>query len=65
MNAKAIRNLWVESFNWEGKHFVGLFGETRGNDLFKKLSGYNFDVVTFLCRECNDEEIEAFLKFER
>jgi len=58
-----LKDLWIESGNWEGKHFVQLFGETRGRDLWRKFDANN--VLGFLCKECRDEEIEALLNFKR
>ena len=63
MNARSVRNLWHESGKWKGKHFVQLFGETRGMDLWRKFDADN--VLGFLSIKCNDEEIEALLNFRR
>ena len=64
MNARSVRNLWHESGNWKGKHFIQLFGETRGMDLWSKFVDAD-NVLGFLSIECNDEEIETLLNFRR
>jgi len=70
MNARNVRNLWHESGNWKGKHFIQLFGETRGMDLWRKFDAdteieQRINVLGFLSIECNDEEIETLLNFRR
>jgi len=59
MTPENLRSLWVGS--GQLNLFISLFGTVRGRELADKFSHH--DLITFLCKECNDDEIEKLLKF--
>jgi len=63
MTPENLRSLWVGSGQWDGIFFQKYFGELRGNDLAAKFCHYQYDVLKFFIKECNDDEIEKLLNF--